>query len=122
MKTEIRKAKREMWQNFLSNAQRDDVWRALEFTKPAMNIAQPALRDESGNTATSIVEKRQMLIDHAFPLPPSDPCDDYIFKPRGHFHKSISREIIAPSIWGQASKESPGPDGIRPAALKPLWS
>jgi hypothetical protein len=25
MKTEIRKAKREMWQNFLSNAQRDDV-------------------------------------------------------------------------------------------------
>jgi hypothetical protein len=117
MKTEIREAKREMWQNFLSNAQRDDVWRALEFTKPAMNMALPVLRDESGNIATSIEEKRQMLMDHAFPLPPSDMCDDYIFKPAGHFHKSISREIIAASIWGQASKKSPGPDGIGPAAL-----
>jgi hypothetical protein len=121
MKTEIRKAKREMWQNFLSNAQRDDVWRALEFTKPAMNMALPAPRFESGNTATSIEGKRQMLMDHAFPLPPSDPCDDYIFKPAGHFHKSISPEIIAASIWGQASKKSPGPDGIGPAALKLLW-
>jgi hypothetical protein len=120
MKTEIRKAKREMWQNVLSNAQRDDVWRALEFTKPAMNLALPAHRDESGNIATSIEENRQMLMDHAFPLPPSDPCDDYIFKPAGHFHKSISREIIAASIWGQASKKSPGPDGIGPAALKLL--
>jgi hypothetical protein len=54
MKPEIRKAKREVWQNFLSNAQLDDVWRALEFTKPAMNMALPALQDESGNTATSI--------------------------------------------------------------------
>jgi hypothetical protein len=71
MKTENRKAKREMWQNVLSNAYRDHVWRALEFTKPAMNMALPALRDESGNTATSIEEKRQMLMDHAFPLPPS---------------------------------------------------
>jgi hypothetical protein len=122
MKTEIRKAKREMWQNLLSNAQRDDVWRALEFTKPAMNMALPALRDESGNTATSIEEIRQMMMDHAFPLPPSDPCDDYIFQPAGHFHKSISREMIAASIWGQASKKSPGPDGIGPAALKLLWS
>jgi hypothetical protein len=103
MKTEIRKAKREMWQTFLGNAQLDDVWRALEFTKPAMNMAHPTLRDESGNTATSIEEKRQMLIDHAFPLPPSDPCNEYIFKPAGHFHKSISREIIAASVWGQAS-------------------
>jgi hypothetical protein len=118
MKTEIGNAKREMWQNFLSNSQRDDVWRALEFTKPAMNMALPALRDESGNTATSIEEKRQMLMAHAFPLPPSDPCDDDIFKPAGHFHKSISREIIAASIWGQASKKSPGPDGIGHAALK----
>jgi hypothetical protein len=88
------------------------VWRALEFTKPAMNMALPALRDESGNTATSIDEKRQMMMDHAFPLPPSDLCDDYIFKPASHFNKSISREMIAASIWGQASKKSPGPDGI----------
>jgi hypothetical protein len=43
MKTEIRKAQREMWQNCVSNAQRDDVWRALEFTKPAMNMVLPAL-------------------------------------------------------------------------------
>jgi hypothetical protein len=92
VKTEIRKAKQEMWQNVLSNAQQDDVWRAWEFTKPAMNMALPALRDESSNTATSIEEKHQMLMDHAFPLPPSDPCDDYIFKPACHFHKSISRE------------------------------
>jgi hypothetical protein len=60
-------------------------------------------------------------MDHAFPLPPSDPCDDYIFKPADHFHKSISREIIAASIWGQASNKSPGPDGIGPAAMKLLW-
>jgi hypothetical protein len=106
-----------MWQNFLSNAQRDDVWRALDFTKPAMNMALPALRDESGNTPTSTEAKRPMLMDHALPLPPSDPCNDYIFKPAGHFHKSISREMIAASLWGQASKKSPGPDGIGPAAL-----
>jgi hypothetical protein len=48
-----------------------------------MNMALPALRDGSGNTATSIEEKRLMMIDHAFPLPPSDPCDDYTFKPAG---------------------------------------
>jgi hypothetical protein len=60
-----------------------------------MNMALPALRDESGNTASSIEEKRQMLMDYAFPLPPSDPCDDYIFKAAGHFHKSISREMTA---------------------------
>jgi hypothetical protein len=85
-----------------------------------MNMALPALRDESGNIATSIEEKRQILMDHAFPLPPSDLCDDYIFRPAGHFHKSISREIIDASIRGQASKKSPGPDGLGPAALKLL--
>jgi hypothetical protein len=87
-----------------------------------MNMALPALQDESGNTATSIEEKSQMLMDHVFPLQPSDPCDEYIFKPAGHFHKSISREMIAASIWGQASKRSPGPDGIGPAALKLRWT
>jgi hypothetical protein len=61
-------------------------------------------------------------MDHAFPLPPSDPCDNYIFKPADHFHKSISREIIAASIWGQASKKSPAPDAIGPATQKLLWS
>jgi hypothetical protein len=96
------------------------VLKALEFTKPAINMALPALRDESGNTATSIEEKRQMLMDHALPLPPSDLCDDDIFKPPGHFHKSISRTIVAASIWGQASNKSPWPDGIGPAALKLL--
>jgi hypothetical protein len=97
------------------------VSRALEFTKPAMNMALPALRQESDNIATSIEENRQMLIDHALLYLPSDPCDDYIFKPTGHFHKSISHEILAASIWGQASKQSPNPDGIGPAALKILW-
>jgi hypothetical protein len=58
MKNEIRKSKRKMWQNFLMNAQYDDVWRALEFTKPAMNIALPVLHDDIGNTAISIEEKR----------------------------------------------------------------
>jgi hypothetical protein len=61
MNTEIYQAKLEMWQDFLSNAQRDDVWRALEFTKPAMNMALPLLRDKSSNIATSIEEKHQML-------------------------------------------------------------
>jgi hypothetical protein len=86
-----------------------------------MNMALPVLRDESDNIVTSIEEKRQMLMDHASPLPPSDRCDDYILKPAGHFHKSISGEIIAVSIWVPASKNSPGPDGIGPAVLKPLW-
>jgi hypothetical protein len=72
--------------------------------------------------ATSIEEQRQMLMDLAFPLPPSDPCDDYLINPAGHFHKSIARAMIAASIWGQASDKSPGPDGIGPAILKLLWS
>jgi hypothetical protein len=59
-KSEIRKAKREMWQTFLTRAERDDVWKALEFTKPAMNIALPVLHDETGNTAPSIKANRQM--------------------------------------------------------------
>jgi hypothetical protein len=93
------------------------MWMGLEFTKPGMNMALPALRDESGNKPTSIEEKRQMLMDHAIPLPPCDPCDDYMFKPAGHFHKSISYNIIPPSIWDQALKTSPWPDRIGPAAL-----
>jgi hypothetical protein len=97
------------------------VWRALEFTKPIMNMALPALQDESGNIATSIEEKYQMLMDHVIPVLPSDLCDNCFFNPAGHFHKSISCEIIVVCIWGQASKKSPGLDGIEPAGLKPLW-
>jgi hypothetical protein len=111
-----------MWQTFLTNAECDDVWKALEFTKPAMNIALPVFYDETGNTATSIEEKRQMLLEHAFQMQPSDPSNEYIFKPAGHFHKTITNTMIASSIWGQASKKSPGPDGIGPAALRLLWT
>jgi hypothetical protein len=120
MKTEIRIAQREMWQNLLSSAYQNDIWRALEFTKAAMNMALPARRDESDNIVTSIEDTRQMLKVHAVPLPPSHLCDDYIFKPGGHFQKSISCEIIVATIWGQAWKKSRGLDGIGPAALKPL--
>jgi hypothetical protein len=58
MKTEIRKAKRKVWQNFSGNATRDGIWKALEFTKPEMNTALPLLTDEFSNCATAIEEKR----------------------------------------------------------------
>jgi hypothetical protein len=77
-----------------------------------MNIALQVLHDETGNTATSIEEKRQMLLDHAFPMPPSDPSNEYIFKPAGHFHKTITNTMIASSIWGQASKNRQGLMGL----------
>jgi hypothetical protein len=75
MKTQIHKAKHEMWQNLLSHALEDDVWRALEFTKLEMNMVLPTLRNEFTNIATSIEEQRQMLMAHAIPLPSSDPCN-----------------------------------------------
>jgi hypothetical protein len=98
MKNEIRKSKRKMWQNFLMNAQCDDVWKALEFTKPTMNIALPVLHDDIGNTAISIEEERQMLMDHAFPKPPRDDSNEYLFKPAGYYHKGITSEKVGASI------------------------
>jgi hypothetical protein len=120
IKSQIRKAKREMWQTFLTCAERDDVWKALEFTKRAINIALLVLHDKTGNTGTSIEQKRQTLLDHAFPMPPSDPSNEYIFKPAGHFHKMLTNTMIALSIWGQATKNLPGRDGIGPAGLRLL--
>jgi hypothetical protein len=35
-----------------------------------MNMALPILVDDSGNTASSIEQKCQMLIDHGFPISP----------------------------------------------------
>jgi hypothetical protein len=110
-----------MWQEFLGNATRDNVWKALEFTKPAMDTALPILTDEFGNCATLIEDKRQMLMHHAFPHPPNDNSTEYIFKSVRHYHTKVTSKIIGSSIWGQASKKSPGPDGIGPAALKMLF-
>jgi hypothetical protein len=63
-----------------------------------MNMVLPVLPDESGYIAMPIEEQCQMLMDHEVPLPPSDPCDDYIFKSAGDFHKSISGKIFADTI------------------------
>jgi hypothetical protein len=121
LKSEIRKAKRKMWQDFLINAKQYDVWRALEFTKPAMSITIPTLSDQFGNTASSTEDKRSMLMQHAFPNPPDDGSNEFIFTGVGGYYKQIDQTLVTPIIWGQASNKAPGPDGIGAAAIKLLW-
>jgi hypothetical protein len=68
----IRKAKRDCWQAFLQDAQGEQVWQALRYTNPRTDAATGALRDEDGNTATTIEAKEELIVAAAFPAPPVD--------------------------------------------------
>jgi hypothetical protein len=43
MKTDICKGQYERWENLVSNALQNNVWRGQEFNNPVMNIRLPVL-------------------------------------------------------------------------------
>ena len=114
----IRKAKRDTWNNFLQEADQEDMWKAVRCTTLRESVACNALTDELGNTATTITEK-EMIVRTAFPPPPED--DGYQVPKRRHDvpagqptkgRKSYCRHVEQERIRG-------GQDGSR--GCKALW-
>src|SRR5258706_193978 len=66
----IRRAKKACWNEFLENASGDDIWKAARYTAPRPDDSQRPLVNGT-TTAITREEKEAMVIQVAFPEPPT---------------------------------------------------
>jgi hypothetical protein len=114
----IRKAKRDCWHAFLQDAQGEQIWQALRYTNPRTNAATGALRDEDGNTATTIEAKEELIVAAAFPAPPPD---EPIHIPETSDVAETTDEEVERAVWVQSTRKAAGPDLLGFAAVRLLW-
>jgi hypothetical protein len=103
----IRKAKRDCWQAFLQDAQGEQVWQALGYTNPRTDAATGALRNEDGNTATTIEVKEELIVVAAFPAPPPD---EPVNISETSDTAGATDDEIEPAVWGPSTRKAAGPD------------
>ena len=68
MRREIRKARRECWESFLSEANGEDVWAISRYVGPGRTSTVPTITHR-GVTADTHEDKASMLMDISFPPP-----------------------------------------------------
>ena len=64
---QIRKARRECWNNFLERATGDDLWTVIRYTRGRRITTLPTLVTPSGDIAESEFEKAAALASISFP-------------------------------------------------------
>jgi hypothetical protein len=116
----IRKAKRDCWHAFLQDAQGKQVWQALRYTNPRTNAATGVLRDEDGNTATTIEAKEELIVAAAFPPPPADE-PIHIPETSDVAEATVTDEEVERAVWVQSTRKAAGPDLLDFAAVRLLW-
>ena len=119
----VRRVKRECWQRFLignDGANKGDItkvhsedknqyWKALQYTKSRTNRTSPALRGPNNKVAITMHDKEALVRAHAFPKPPI--FEDNEYSPRqGSAHLSVSIETVAQVLFCQSIKKAPGPN------------
>jgi len=81
-----------MWNNFLQEADHEDMWKAARYTTLRTS---GALTDKHGVTATTITEKEEMIVRAAFPPPPED---GYQAPSSGTMHRWVNQQRVRKAI------------------------
>jgi len=116
----IRKAKKECWNRFLTEAEGKEVWTAAGYTQPRIDKEGQALVLEDGSVAEGHDDREQaVLVAHFPPAPPGT------YEPvtvGGRAYKRVDAQLIG-SLLGKASNTSaPGEDQISADIVKVFWS
>jgi hypothetical protein len=115
----INREKRQMWQQFLQNAERDQCWVALRYCSPWASSTTPAIRDQMGGMAVTLEEKEVAFRQSAFPPPPGG---QHVQLPLGGMAGDrVTKETIKEAILGQSVKKAPGPDRLTFRAIRLIW-
>lgn len=110
----IKTAKREHWQEFLTNTDTRSIFKAMDYTKDKKVDVIPRLQSDSGVMANSFAEKCSTLRETLFPKPPEAPpptWHDYAPKNRWEWPELDPKELEA-ACSGQIKGKTPGPDAI----------
>ena len=115
LRREVRKSRRECWENFLSDANGEDVWAITRYGGPGRSTVVPTITHR-GVVVETREDKAEMLTGISFPpLTPYDGHEGQEGPPGTAFH-AVDEYLVARAFWG-TSKKSPGPDGIGPLAI-----
>ena len=95
-------------------------WTALRYTKPLQFKTTPTLKDNDGNTATSMKAKEALVRKTAFPPPPTS-CIQQAIIPPGQAHVQITTEEVGYALNTQSSAKAPGPDKLNFGILRIFW-
>ena len=115
-----RRARRQCWEDFLSRAYGEDVWKVSGYISPRKAETVPTI-SHLGQTASSHAEKVRMLADISFPPPTPYEGDEGQEGPPGRAYLKISDRYVQRAFQKTSSKKSPGLDGIGPLAFRCLF-
>ena len=123
----IRKAKEDHWQEFLANAEGNDIYTALKFTKGFIMSKIPEIRyiDQGvERKAATFDEKCKAFISTLFPTPKEAPQEKEAIQPGPYNWKwpSLQDVEIERAIQHTNSKKAPRNDRIGNAILKKAYA
>ena len=120
---EIRKAKREHWENFLDSCSGDNLWRAAGYTKPWTTSVTPVLidkRTQPNVRAVTIEEKEDLALRVLLPPPPS--TEEFeLPSSQGKLHTEITEKVVSEALFASATKKAPGPSRLNFLAIRLAW-
>jgi len=115
----IRKAKRDTWNNYLQEADQENMWKAVRYAALRESGACNALNDELGHTAITITEKEETIVRTASPPLPED--DGYQAPSGGTMHRQVNQQRAGKAIAGITNKNASSEDGMGAEIVKLLW-
>ena len=117
LRREIRRARRECWGGFLSEANGEDVWAIGRYVGPGSSSIVRPHNHAPGVTADTHEDKAEILMGISLPPPTPYDGDEGQGGPPGTAFHAVDEHLVAWAFRGTSKKKSPGPDGIGPLAI-----
>ena len=99
LRREIRKARRECWENFLNEANGEDVWAITRYIGLGRSTVVPTITHR-GVTADTHEDKAEMLMDISFPPPTPYDRDEGQEGPPGTAFHAVDELLVARAFRG----------------------
>jgi ribonuclease HI len=121
MKSAINGSKKDSWNTFVQEAEGEQVWKALKYTRGSNSLTVKPLRKQDGNLATSWEDKAEQIKRVGFPKPLQG-IQKKAKSEGGNTFESIGEDEVKAAVFSQSTRKAPGPDKIGFQAIRLLWN
>jgi hypothetical protein len=121
MKKAIESSKKDFWNTFVQEAEGEQMWKALKYTRGNNSLTVKPLRKTDGILATSWEDKAHLIKEVGFPKPLQGIQKSAQTSGGTTFETIVTNEVKM-RIFGQSVRRAPGPNKIEFKAIRLLWA